>query len=193
MSKENIFVFLHNLSYVSYEDKDLCSRININYFASHHYGNIEVHIDPFRRPVDGVVVQRIFVHSYCGEYNQGSVLHMLKTPLKGQRQDLWHKSIGVSNNLLQVLGLQDPNPLTADEPPPTEDSDEIPHGEDDELLNLRADIVDESSCTTQISTGEDGAFIHTGPNEIKSLLLGSHKCLLEDILIALLCSDNSIK
>ena len=146
MSKENILLFLHNLSYVSYADKDLCSRININYFASHHYGNIEVHIDPFWRPADGVVVRRIFVHSYCGKYNQGSVLNMLKTPLKAERQDLWHKSIGVSNNLLQVLGLQEPSTVTGDEAPLTE-----------------------------------------------AVLLGSHKCVLEDILIALLCSDNCIK
>ena len=193
MSKENILLFLHNLSYVSYADKDLCSRININYFASHRYGNIEVHIDPFRRPADGVVVRRIFVHSYCGEYNQGSVLNMLKTPLKAERQDLWHKSIGVSNNLLQVLGLQEPSTVTGDEAPLTEDSDEIPYGEDDELLNLRADIVDESGHTTQISSGQDGTLVHTGSNEIKCVLLGSHKCVLEDILIALLCSDNCIK
>ena len=47
MSKENILLFLHNMSYVSYSDKELCSAINIDYFTSHQYGNIEVHIEPY--------------------------------------------------------------------------------------------------------------------------------------------------
>ena len=55
MSKENIFQFLHNLSYVSYEDKELCSQININFFASHQYGNIEVQIEPYRNEEDIVM------------------------------------------------------------------------------------------------------------------------------------------
>ena len=66
MSKENLFLFLHNMSYVSYIDKDLCSRININYFATHRYGNIEVKIVPFRN-ARGLVVRQISVHSYCGK------------------------------------------------------------------------------------------------------------------------------
>ena len=56
MSKENILLFLHNLSYVSYDDKEHCSRINIDFFSSHHYGNIAVHIEPFRN-ANGVVLR----------------------------------------------------------------------------------------------------------------------------------------
>ena len=99
----------------------------------------------------------------------------------------------MNNNLLQILGLQEPNTLSHDEHPLTEDTDEMPYGEDDELLNLRADIIDESGHTTQISTAEYGTLLYSSPNEIKSVLLGSHQCVLKDILIALLCSDNSIK
>ena len=104
MSKENLFLFLHNMSYVSYIDKDLCSRININYFASYRYGNIEVKIVPFRT-AHSLVVRRISVHSYCGKYNQGSVLNLLRTPPRHERPDLWHQHLGINHNLLQVLGL----------------------------------------------------------------------------------------
>ena len=104
MSKENLFLFLHNMSYISYIDKDLCSRININYFASHHYGNIEVKIVPFRT-ARGLLVRQISVHSYCGKYNQGSVLNLLRMPPRHERPDLWHQHLGVNRNLLQVLGL----------------------------------------------------------------------------------------
>ena len=55
MSKENILCFLHNLSYMSYDDKELCNRMNIDFFSSHRYGNIGVHIEPVRKP-KGVVV-----------------------------------------------------------------------------------------------------------------------------------------
>ena len=192
MSKENILLFLHNMSYVSYSDKELCSAINIDYFASHRYGNIEVHIEPYRQPDDGVVVRKLLVHSYCGKYNQGSVLNLLKTLKKHDRPDLWQQHLGVSHNLLQVLGilqggahLHTALPYESDH----ESSDE------EEVLNLRADIVDESRRTPQIpgdSSGEDPS-IHVSADDVKSILLGSHKFVLEDVLIALLCSEHSVK
>ena len=105
MSKENILQFIQDISYVSSDSKQSCSEIDIDYFASHRYGNIEVHIEPFRHPEDGLVVWQLFVNSYAGHYNQGSVLHLLKTPRKSNRPDLWETHLGVENNLLQVLGL----------------------------------------------------------------------------------------
>ena len=56
MSKDNMLLFLHNISYVSYADKELCSAINIDYFSSHRYDNIEIHVQPYRRRHDGMVV-----------------------------------------------------------------------------------------------------------------------------------------
>ena len=95
MSKDNMLLFLHNISYVSYADKELCSTINIDYFSSHCYGNIEIHVQPYRRRHDGMVVRKLLVYSYCGSYNQGSVLNLLKTPCKCDRPELWQQHLGV--------------------------------------------------------------------------------------------------
>ena len=113
---------------------------------------------------------KVLVHSYCGNYNQGSVLNLLKTPKKHDRPDLWQQHLGVSHNLLQVLGILQGGthfhtalPYESDH----ESSDE------EEVLNLRADIVDESRHTPQIlgdSSGEDPS-IYVSADDVKSILL----------------------
>ena len=151
MSKENIFLFLHNLSYVSYDDKEMCSRININYFATHRYGNIEVDIIPYRTS-RGLVVRQILMLSYCGKYNQGSVLNLLKTPLQSDRPDLWKQNLGVDHNLLQVLGILPPGTSVPSTGSPDEhDSDEESSMLDDHILNIRSDMVDESGRRPDLS------------------------------------------
>ena len=84
MSKEALLQFIQDISYVSCDSKESCSKMDINFFAIHRYGNIEVHIAPLRHLEDGVVVRQLFVSSFSGQYNQGCVLHLLKTPLKSQ-------------------------------------------------------------------------------------------------------------
>ena len=71
---------------------------------------------------------------------------------------------------------------------PTTDSDESEESEDqtqdDELLNIRADIVDESDCNPNLLTSPDnGQLLHVTSNDIRDFLLGSHKNITEDILI----------
>ena len=142
MSKESLLQFIQDITYVTADFKKCCSEIDINYFLSHRYGNIEVHIRPFWRPDDGVVVRQLFVHFYAGNYNQGSVLHLLKTPLKSKRPELWESNLGVNNNLLQVLGLLKCTCSGKRRIPSVPDDDDDDNYE--QLINLRADIVDES-------------------------------------------------
>ena len=137
-------------------------------------------------------MQHIVVYSCCSHYNQGSILNLLKTPLMSERPDLWHKDLGVQNNLLQILGILPPTKM------PTTDSDESEDSEDqtqdDELLNIRADIVDEYDRNPNLSTSPDnGQPLHVTSNDIRDVLLGSHKNITEDILISLLCSQNGVK
>ena len=76
------------------------------------------------------------------------------------------------------------------------DSDDEDNGNeepDDELLNLRADIVDESDLVPLTSTDLPYNRHPVCAEEVRSVLLGSHHFILEDILISLLCSDNSTK
>ena len=101
MSKENLLQFLQDISYVSNDDKELCSQIDINYFSSHRYGNLEVYIEPYREPEDDCVVHKIYMHSYSGSYHQGR----LRTPSRSKCPDLWEMNLGVKHNLLEVLGL----------------------------------------------------------------------------------------
>ena len=73
------------------------------------------------------------------------------------------------------------------------DSDDEDNGNeepDDELLNLRADIVDESDRVPLTSTDLPYNRHPVCAEEVRSVL-GSHHFVLEDILISLLCSDNS--
>ena len=67
------------------------------------------------------------------------------------------------------------------------DSDKESSNEE-ELLNLRADIVDESGCIPDLSPDTSGQqhSVCVPSDDVKSVLLGSHKCVLEDILLALL-------
>ena len=60
MSKEKLLQFIQDVSYVSTDDKEMCNQIDIDYFSVHRYGNIEVHIEPFRRPDDGKVCTTTF-------------------------------------------------------------------------------------------------------------------------------------
>ena len=81
--------FLQDISYVTNDEKELCSQIDINYFSSHRYGNLEVYIEPYRNPEDDHVVWKIYMHSYSGSYHQGAVLGRLHTPSRSKCPDLW--------------------------------------------------------------------------------------------------------
>ncbi|MCG8624384.1 MAG: hypothetical protein MJE68_20625, partial [Proteobacteria bacterium] len=172
MSKANMLQFIQDISYVTHDSKNSCSEIDIDFFATHHYGNIEVDIRPFRRPDDGVVVRQIFVNSYAGNYNQGSVLHLLKMPWKCRRPDLWEQHLGVENNLLQILGILNERGRHARRNfSVADDSDEQSGEEDDEeLLNLRADIVDESDRIPHISDSVDGMHpLHVSAADVRNV------------------------
>ena len=192
MSKEKLLQFIQDVSYVSTDDKEMCNQIDIDYFSVHRYGNIEVHIEPFRRPDDGKVVRQIFINSCCGDYNQGAALRFLRTPSKDDRPELWITPLGVTHNLLQVLGIDH----TAVRQQNRHDSDiESDADEDDNFLNLRSDVVDESERTPDISTQDQDqqTVVLVSAKDIKSVLLGSHKHILEEILITLLCSERQHK
>ena len=135
------------------------------------------------------------MHSYSGDYNQGSILNLLKTPLRSERPELWHQYLGVNHNLLQVLGLckagksgrskatHDGHIFSDDEEP------------DEEILNIRSDIVDESDHSPDWppDISPDDTSECESSTEIRNVLLGSHKSVLEDILITLLSSESHHK
>ena len=80
---------------------------------------------------------------------------------------------------------------------PTTDSDEseesVDQMQDDELLSIRADIVDESDRNPNLSTSPDnGQPLHVTSNNIRDVLLASHKNIMEDILISLPCSQSGV-
>ena len=193
MSKENLLQFLQDISYVSNDDKQLCSQIDINYFSSHRYGNLEVYIEPYREPEDDRVVRKIYMHSYSGSYQQGATLGRLRTPSRSKRPDLWEMNLGVKHNLLEVLGLVTPN-VYKDAPSLASDlADE--EEQEDFLLNLRSELVDESDRTpewSRISIDDSGRPIVTS-HDIRLVLLGTEIRIIEDVLLALLCSERAQK
>ena len=67
--------------------------------------------------------------------------------------------------------------------------------EDEETLNIRANMVDESGRSPDVAP-ESGVTQQSMPinaDDVKRVLFGSHKVLIEDILIALLSSENHVK
>ena len=185
--------FLQDISYVTNDEKELCSHVDINYFSSHRYRNLEVYIEPYRKPEDDRVVWKIYMHSYSGSYYQGAVLGRLCTPSRSQCLDLWEINLGVKHNLLVVLGLVTPN-VSTDAPSLANDlADE--DEQEDYLLNLRSELVDESDRTpewSRISTDDSGRPIVTC-HDIRLVLLGTEIHILEDVLLALLCSERAQK
>ena len=87
MSKEKLLQFIQDISYVSNDEKEQYRHIDIDYFSTHRYGNIEVHIEPFGDP-EGVVFRRLFVNSCCGIYNQAAALWFLRKPSCNSCPDL---------------------------------------------------------------------------------------------------------
>ena len=93
-----------------------------------------------------------------------------------------------------MLGLH--LPVTTDHSKPTH-VDDTPSDEDagDKILNIRTDIVDETDRAPDVTPdiASDDTSNIVSANEIRSVLLYSHKSLLEDILIMLLSSDSHHK
>ena len=187
--KEGLIQFIEDLSYVTNDDKEHCSEIDIDYFSSHRYSDLEVNIEPFRRPPNNEVHHKIYMHSYSGPYNQGCALRFLRTPKKVHHPDLWQINIGVHNNLMEVLGLREPRNQSSDT---LADSLESTNEDDESLLNLRTELMDESDRTPDTSGlnfNVHSRHDHVSADDIKALLLSSHKYILEEILIALLSSE----
>ena len=78
---------------------------------------------------------------------------------------------------------------------PDDSNEEFDDDNYEQLLNLRADIVDESDQIPHTSSDflDDDYAKHVSAKDIKNILLGSHQFILEDILISFLCSANGMK
>ena len=123
------------------------------------------------------------------------MLNLLIMPLRHERPDLWHQHLGVSHNLLQILGLL---PVKCGHSKGTMDkdnSDQESSMEDEEILNIRADMVDESGRSPDVvpESGDTQQSMPVNADDVKRVLFGSHKALIEDIQIALLSSENHVK
>ena len=113
MSKDKLLQFLLNMSNVSEEEIAYCYTIDKDNFGVHTMDNIEVEILAVRRP-GGNVHRSIVVTSFAGDYNCKDCWLKLQTPTKLCRPDLWNIPIGISQNLLEYIGI---NPLQErDEP-----------------------------------------------------------------------------
>ena len=93
-----------------------------------------------------------------------------------------------------MLGLH--LPVTTDHSKPTHvDDTSSDEDADDEILNIRTDIVDETDhapdVTPDIVTDDTSNIVSA--NDMGNVLLDSHKSLLEDILITLLSSESHHK
>ena len=94
---------------------------------------------------------------------------------------------------MEVLGLREPRNQSSDT---LADSLESTNEDDESLLNLRTELMDESDRTPDTSGlnfNVHSRHDHVSADDIKALLLSSHKYILEEILIALLSSERQAK
>ena len=126
------------------------------------------------------------------EVQSGISAKSAENPLRHERPDLWHQHLGLSDNLLQVLGLLPVNRGCSKGAMNEDDSDQESSMEDEEILNIRADMVDESGRSPDVAPelGDTQQSMPVNADDVKRVLFGSHKVLIEDILIALLSSEN---
>ena len=93
--------------------------------------------------------------------------------------------------MLEVLGLVTPN--VSKDPPSLASNLADEEEQEDFLLNLRSELVDESDRTpewSRISTDDSGRPIVTC-HDIHLVLLDTEIQILEDVLLALLCSERA--
>ena len=106
MSKDRCIQEIDKFSSVSVLEQHQMESVSIEHLVTYCFGNLEVEISLEENP-DADEVRRILsALSYCGPYNMRNVLGKFLTVWKCKRPDLWTIDLGISVNLLQVLGLE---------------------------------------------------------------------------------------
>ena len=109
MSKYRCLQEIGKFSSVNVLEQHQMESVSIEHLVTYCFGNLEVKISLEENPEnpDGDEFQRILsATSYCGPYNMRNILGKFRTVWKCKRPDLWTIDLGISVNLLQVLGLQ---------------------------------------------------------------------------------------
>ena len=106
MSKDQCIQDIDKFSSVNILKQHQMESVSLEHLVTYHFGNLEVEISLEENP-DADEVQRILsATSYCGPYNMRNVLGKFRTVWKCKCPDLWTIDLGISVNLLQVLGLE---------------------------------------------------------------------------------------
>ena len=102
------------------------------------------------------------------------MLNLLRMPPRHERLDLWHQHLGVSHNLLQVLGLLPVNHGRSKGAMNKDDSDQESSMGDEEILNIRADMVDESGRSPDVAPelGDTQQSMPVNADDVKRVLFG---------------------
>ena len=97
--------------------------------------------------------------------------------------DLWTIDLGISVNLLQVLGLER-GPLDISH---EEQQNEL----DEQVVELRHQLLEHAHTEDEIVPESES--LENKSQQIRQVLLGSHSHILEEFLICLLCGNKNDK
>ena len=183
MSKDQCIQEIDKFSSVNVLEQHQMESVSIEHLVTYHFGNFEVEISLEENP-DGDEVQRILsATSYCGPYNMRNVLGKFRTVWKCKRPDLWTMDLGISVNLLQVLGLQQ-GPLDLSH-------EEQQNQLDKQVVELRHQLLEDAHTEDEIVPESES--LQNKLQQIQQVLLGAHSHILEEFLISLLCGNKNDK
>ena len=180
---------METFSHINY--KNIEGLLKPEHFDVGRYrnGNIGFHVD-YKLNEDDEQVMFLACYSFCGDLNIHEDLKKLKTPKMRDRPRLWRYEVDIDGNLLHILGCKKVSQRF------TETSREEPTVTmDEEAVNLMHDMlnydalndVDEDMVEYSMNLIHDVSVADC--NKIKHLLLNTHKFILEQFIILLLCLD----
>ena len=190
MGKKNILKYMETFSHVSVKNMEGLAKPER--FTEGRYRNGNVGFDVNFKLNDDKdkreLVMFLSTYSFCGQLDVPEGFSKFQTPNKNKHKRLWGLEMSVSGNLLTVL--KSPQ-ATTNLLETTEDSTSVEL--DEQTINLQHDIVSENveegfvESQSNIALNQNESSSMDDSQKIRRILMTTHKYVLEDILICLIC------
>ena len=190
MGKSTLLKYMESFAHISGKNIEGLAKPECFDIGWYRNGNIGFDVS-FKLNERKENVMFLKCYSFCGDLNIPEGLRSLQTPKMSSRSNLWGFQIAISGNFLHILGFKQ----IADNLP--EDFSEIQTVYiDDATRNLRHDLIEvnfeedfnEDSQLSLVNFLEDSTL--TECEKIRTLLLTTHRDIMERILIILMCLNN---
>ena len=189
LGKKNLLRYMESFSHINHKNIQGLSKLERFDVGRYRNGNIgfDVH---YKLNEDKEEVMFLACYSFCGELNFQEGLKKLKMPMRVYRPELWGYRLDIDGNMLHILGFEKASQRF------TENSmEQATVTMDEEAVNLMHDMlnydaldnVDDNMLEYSINLIHNNSLADC--KKIKHLLLNTHKFILEQFLILLLCLE----